>query len=69
MKLARDEVRPGLPSPPRWAWLLAATLATCALVVFFAGRGGTAMLLAVSLGFGALAVLLLSMGDSLPDDE
>jgi len=55
-----------LPSPPRWAWVIAIVLAAAALITFIVGRGGTMVLLAVALNFAAFAVLLLSMGDGLP---
>ena len=58
-----------LASPPRWAWALATLLAIASLSVFLVGRGGTAVLAAVALGFAAVAVLLLSTGDELPDAD
>ena len=58
-----------LPSPPRWAWVLATLLAAAAIAVFLTGRGGTAVLTAVALGFASLAVLLLTTGDALPDAD
>ena len=56
-------------SPPRWAWAAAAVLFIAALGLFVFGRGGTVVLGAVALGFGAVAVLLLSTGDALPDAD
>ena len=56
-------------TPPRWAWIVSGVLAVLALGTFLLGRGGTAMLAVAALGFGAIAVLLLSMPDRMPDDE
>jgi hypothetical protein len=58
-----------IDTPPRWAKIASATLALLALATFLIGRGGTAMLTVAALGFGAIAVLLLSMPDRNPDDE
>jgi len=57
------------PSVPRWAIAVAVVLFVGALGVFVFGRGGAAVLTAVALAFCAFAVLLLSLGDSLPDEE
>ena len=58
-----------IDTPPRWARIASATLAVLAIATFLIGRGGTAMLAVAALGFGAIAVLLLSMPDRKPDDE
>jgi hypothetical protein len=56
-------------SPPRWARIGAAALVLLSLAVLTIGRGGAIVLAGACLAFGALAVLLLSMPDRLPDDE
>jgi uncharacterized membrane protein YhhN len=54
------------PPTPRWAWALSALLLLLGLAVLIWGRGGTAVLLGVTLAFLAVAALLLSVPDGDP---
>jgi uncharacterized membrane protein YhhN len=54
------------PPVPRWAWAIAGTLLLAAVVVLVWGRGGTAVLVGVTLAFLALAAVLLSVPDGDP---
>jgi hypothetical protein len=54
-------------NPPRWAVLVALALAAAGVALYIFGRGGTVMLVVVSLLFGAFAVPMLSMRDRLAD--
>jgi hypothetical protein len=62
-------VDPFTATPPRWARFASLALAVASIATFIIGRGGTVMLATVALAFGAIAVLLLTMPDRLPNDE
>jgi hypothetical protein len=57
------------PPVPRPARVLALVLLAAAVAVLVWGRGGTMVLLGVSLAFGALATLLLAVPDGDPGSD